>query len=66
MHRLIERLLLLPRDKLVRVKSWKPARGRYGIEWPTMLIDRGGHRRMTITPIWNWSMVRGVFTSHEE
>lgn len=65
MRRLIAWLLLRPQDKLIRVKSWWPSWDKYGLEWPTMLIDANGYQRRTVTPIWNWPMVRGVFLGHE-
>ena len=38
--------------KIIRIKSWLPTRGRHGIEWPLMLVERQG-RRMTCTPVWD-------------
>ena len=29
-------------QRIVRVKSWYPSIGPYGVEWPTMLVDRVG------------------------
>lgn len=60
MSRLISWLLVRPPDKLVFVKSWRPWLGPYGIEWPTMLIDRFGRRR-NAAPVWNWALVRSIF-----
>lgn len=54
-------LLLEDKDRLIRVKSWRPSLGPHGIEWPTMLIDRNGYQRCTVTPVWNWALVRHVF-----
>jgi hypothetical protein len=64
MTRLIEWLLMRPCDKVVKVKSWKPAWGKYGMEWPAMLVDMNGYRRVTATPVWNWPLVRGIFRGH--
>lgn len=41
-------------ETLVRVKSWCPSVGEYGLEWPTLLIDRPRGRRQTSTPVWRW------------
>jgi len=57
----LRRLLDDPRDKIVRVKSWRPSLGGHGIEWPTMLIDQLGYRRMTVSPVWDGAMMRHVF-----
>lgn len=64
MNRFVAWLLLNPKDRLVRVQSWRPSWGKYGLEWPTMLIDRRGFQRSVQTPVWNWPMVRGVFRGH--
>ena len=52
-ERFLRRLdLLSPRDRLVRVKSWRPTwDGRY-LCWPTMLVDGLSHRS-TVQPVWD-------------
>lgn len=59
-------LLLGSETKFVRLKSWRPFWGRYGVEWPTMVIDRCG-MRSTATPVWDryhlramWYHLRGM------
>ena len=53
---------ILARDdvRLVRVKSWKPWRGPYGIEWPVLLIDDAG-QRVTAVPVWDRYRVLGMW-----
>lgn len=65
MTRVIGWLLFRPKDKILRVKSWRPSLGKYGIEWPTVLMDRNGYQRCTSTPVWNWPLVRGIFLGHD-
>ena len=43
--------------EVIKVKSWKPFWGDYGLEWPCMLIQRHGHQRQNISPC-IWSYVR--------
>ena len=45
--------LLLEGDELIRVKSWVPYWGRYGLEWPTMLVDTRSGQRSTVSPVWD-------------
>ena len=45
------------RDKLVRVRSWWPTLDKYGIGWPTLLVDRVGIGRVS-TPIWQLATKR--------
>lgn len=54
------RFITTPETRLVRVKSWRPSRGPYGWEWPTMLIDRKG-MRSTATPVWDYWQWRAVW-----
>lgn len=60
-ERLLRSLRLIEgRERLVMVRSWWPTlsldpRWR-GIEWPCMLIDRGGSRSSTV-PLWNWNRI---------
>jgi hypothetical protein len=46
--------------KVVRVKSWRPYWGKYGLEWPTILADRMG-TRSTVSPVLNWDWLRSRF-----
>lgn len=46
------------RTKLIAVKSWMPSIGKYGLEWPTLLIDTFLGQRETATPVWNMEWVR--------
>jgi hypothetical protein len=50
--------LLEQRDKLVRVKSWRPWFGPHGLEWPTMLVDAYGYRRVTTSPVLDRTWIR--------
>ena len=53
--------------RVVKIKSWQPVMGPYGIEWPTLLVDRQrGCGRQTISPVWNAARVRQLFPSHPE
>ena len=52
MKKWLTRVVLGPHYKVVRVKSWKPWLGPYGIEWPVLLVDRLGMRE-TIVPVWD-------------
>jgi hypothetical protein len=54
---LIQALLLDSNEKLFQVTSWKPTWGRFGIEWPSMLIDRIGHRAH-VAPVWDRCRLR--------
>lgn len=64
MNRLVAWLFLPSRDRLIKVTSWRPSLGRYGMEWPGMLIDAHGYQRHRVTPVWNWPFVRGIFRGH--
>lgn len=66
MRWIAERMLWSRRDKLVRVKSWWPSIGPYGIEWPTLLVDRLGRTRVTETPVWNRAMVKHFLFGRSE
>jgi len=48
-------------NRIVRVKSWLPTMGPYGVEWPVLLVDRDGGQRDTIAPVWNWARVKQLF-----
>jgi hypothetical protein len=53
------RPLLWEEDRvLVKVKSWRPSWGPYGLEWPTMLVDTKGGQRMTVTPVWDSARIK--------
>ena len=59
--RFLKWLLGIPaRHRIVRVKSWVPRMDRYGIGWPTLLVDQGWSRA-TSTYIWDWMRVRLLF-----
>lgn len=63
-ERLIRFLRLIePKDKLVRVKSWRPYwDSRYHCPlWPTLLVDRHGGCRCTSQPLWDRARWRHVF-----
>jgi hypothetical protein len=51
-RRWMMRVLLGSGYELIRIKSWRPFWGPWGIEFPTMLVDRMGMRE-TVTPIWD-------------
>lgn len=53
-------VLLHPGQRLIRVKSYRPYLGRYGLEWPTMLIETRGGGRETVTPVWNSAKVQAL------
>jgi hypothetical protein len=53
--------LIGERDKLVRVKSWKPYWDGRHLSWPTILVDQDGYQRRTISPVWDWVRVRSLF-----
>jgi hypothetical protein len=42
--------------RVIRVKSWRPFWGPYGLEWPVLLVD--SPHRMTATPVWDWMLIR--------
>ncbi len=54
----LRRWFLEDDERLVRIKGLMPMVDRYGVAWPTMLIDRRGGGRQTVTPIWNWARLR--------
>ena len=60
MKRFLSWLLLNPGEELIRVKSWVPGIGKYGIEWPTMLINMPYDTRQTVSPVWNRARLRGI------
>lgn len=45
---------------VVRVKSWKPSWGKYGPEWPVLLVNEPGYRR-TVAPVWDWCRIKSLF-----
>lgn len=45
---------LEPHETLIGIRSIRARWTRDGIEWPTMLVERHGHR-VTVTPVWNWA-----------
>lgn len=47
--------------RIIRVKSWFPVWGRHGIEWPSVLVDTQSGSRMTMAPIWDRCLLRGLF-----
>jgi hypothetical protein len=55
--------LLHDRDRLVKVRSWRPhlsvVKNWRGVEWPCFIVERGGIR-MTIRPLWDWPRVRQI------
>lgn len=53
--------ILEPEDKLVLIKNWLPIIDGFEILWPVLLIDRKGHQRMTIFPLWDWNRVKAFF-----
>ncbi len=55
------RIVLGPDYYIVRFKSWRPSIGPYGVEWPTMLVDRRGCYRSTITPVWDRQHFKVLF-----
>ncbi len=56
----LRRWFLADDDSFVGVVSWRPSIGRYGIEWPTIRVDRLGRRERS-TPVWNWARVLAPF-----
>lgn len=51
--------LLIDRDyKLIRVKSWRPGWGKYGLEWPTIVYDTKGGLRSVGAPCWDRVFLR--------
>ena len=43
---------------IIRVKSWRPCWGRYGIEWPSLLVDTIIGQRETVALVWDWEWLR--------
>ena len=65
MRRFLEHLL--PADeKVIHVKSWKPVWLNGHVEWPCMLIETKGGRRMTVWPVWDWVRVRSLFWTRKD
>lgn len=60
MRWLLQYLLLSDRDRIVEIRSWVPAMGLYGVEWPTMLIDANGYQRHTVSPVWDWPRLKDI------
>ena len=48
-------------ETLVKVRSWRPSIGKYGLEWPTMLVDRKGYERSCVCAVWNWARIVAPF-----
>lgn len=65
MHRFLAYMLLAPNERVVRVKSWWPTWGQYGLEWPCLLVDSLGVRR-TCWPVWDWARLRSFFGFRDE
>ncbi len=54
-------LLLGPKYKLIRFKSWRPSWGSYGIEWPCMLVDDRYGKRSSVVPVWDRWHFRAMY-----
>lgn len=50
--------------KLVRVRSWRPTWGQYGIEWPTMRVRSPGGHESTMSPVWDRARLVGLWTGN--
>jgi hypothetical protein len=62
----LEWLCLQSGERIIRVKSWRPSWGRYGIEWPCLLIDRLDGSRSTAWPVWDWIRIKGLLGFRHE
>lgn len=49
--------VLYPKDKLVRVVSWRPSWDPHGIAWPMVVMDRYRFGRIVTVKIWDWDAV---------
>ncbi len=60
--------LIQPKDKLVRVKSWRPSwDGRHRCPaWPLMVVDCQGGSRFIGQPLWDRARWRDVFRIPEK
>lgn len=54
-------LLVIDVKQIIRVKSWRPFFGRFGVEWPTLLVDSKHGQRQTITPVWDRNRIVDFF-----
>lgn len=63
MHRVLQ-WLLGTGHKVVRVRSWRPSRGPFGIEWPTMHVLSPGGRQSTVALVWDRTRIMGLWTGN--
>lgn len=46
---------------VVRVVSWRPSRGQFGVEWPTMHVRSPGGRQSTVSLVWDRARIMGLW-----
>jgi hypothetical protein len=54
-------LLLESGETIIRIKSIVPQMSERGIEWPVLLIETRGGRRMNVVPLWDRARLRVLF-----
>ncbi len=60
MKKYITKIFLGDNYKIIKVKSWKPYLGPYGVEWPVLLVDYNGMRQTSV-PVWDKFRFKFIF-----